>query len=104
MLKKFIPTNAAQFMRDGAILLTVGNTILAVGANVAANAPHWLSVTWPVLYGVAGGIHMLASSYGVSPDTTLQAQLTQGVQAVQQAMQIADTIKAQIGLANPAAK
>lgn len=77
MTFKFIHPTAAQLMRFLSILLTLANFFLAYAATIQALPfiPAALAMYWPVIFGVALGIHQTASTFGVSPDANLAAKL-----------------------------
>ena len=51
-------------------MLAAGATLTGVPTSLS-----WLTAYWPVIYGVAFGLHQLASTFGVTPDIDLSARL-----------------------------
>ena len=65
--------------------------------------PAGLAVYWPVIYGVAFGLHQLASNFGIVPDAAFQAQVTGAVQSAESAVGALETTEATIATAKTAA-
>lgn len=101
MKLSFIHPNTAQLLKYASFVLVLINTVLAFGATIhtVPGIPANLAVYWPVVYGVAFGLHQLASNFGIVPNAAFQAQVSNAVQSAEQALSAVTTTEAAIAAA-----
>ena len=97
----FIHPTIAQLLKLASFVLVIVNTLLAFGATIHTipGIPASLAVYWPVIYGVAFGLHQLASNFGIAPDAAFQAQVGSAVQGAESAVGALETTEAAIATA-----
>ena len=98
MKLSFIHPTVAQLLKLASFVLVIVNTILAFGATIHTipGVSPTLAACWPVIYGVAFGLHQLASNFGIVPDATFQAQVSGAVQSAEQAVATVESTEATI--------